>query len=70
MNRKKLNTTINISTAQVATNNANMLSIVTIISMRHQDYGQDKQKKRNVDTLEPILFVEYAWVLDQITLQL
>ena len=30
MNRKKLNTTINISTAQVATNNANMLSIVTI----------------------------------------
>ena len=30
MNRKKLNTTINISTAQVATNRANMLSIVTI----------------------------------------
>jgi len=30
MNKKKLNTTINISTAQVAINRANMLSIVTI----------------------------------------
>jgi hypothetical protein len=30
MNRKKLNTTINISTAQVATNRANRLSIVII----------------------------------------
>jgi hypothetical protein len=31
MNRKKLNTTTNINTAKVATNRANILSIVTII---------------------------------------
>jgi hypothetical protein len=30
MNRKKLNITANINTAQVATNRANMFSIVTI----------------------------------------
>jgi ATP adenylyltransferase/5',5'''-P-1,P-4-tetraphosphate phosphorylase II len=70
MNRKKAKITANITTAQVAINRTNILRIVTIISMCHQDNGQHKQKKRNVNPFNPILSVQYAWVVDKITLQL